>query len=101
MDCKDYIVSQGGGYLPFPAAVEFKYECDWAISMWEALLAGHRPPAHRVADLLKRQEKLKPYLPAEIAKDYPDVPNPWGRGDITSDMGCNAGKFDLEMKIKP
>jgi len=77
MDFADYVNSRGGTYLPFPRAVEFAYFLDWAQSMWAALLAGKRPPASRVADLLRRSEFTKAYLPQSIAIDYPEVSNPY------------------------
>ena len=77
MDFADYVQARGGTYLPFPAAVEFCYSCEWSVAMWEALIAGIRPPAQRVAELLRRNEHLKSYLPPEIAVDYPTVENPY------------------------
>ena len=77
MDFSDYVESQGGVYAPFPDAVEFIYSQESCASIWEALLAGLRPPEHRVAEMLRRQAPLKVYLPENIAVDYPNVPNPF------------------------
>ena len=79
-DFDDYLAERGGVYLPFPAAVRFIYELDWCRSVWEALLAGIRPPASRVADMLRFLSHQKAYLPPDLAADYPTVPNPWGQG---------------------
>ena len=76
MDFDDYVASRGGVYLPFPEAVRFVYGLDWCRSIWEALVAGIRPPAHRVRAVLEFQPSCQSYLPPWIAKDYPDVPNP-------------------------
>ena len=77
MDFSDYLKSQGGVYAPFPAAVEFVHSLEWCNSIWEALLAGMRPPEHRVAEMLRQQVHLKGYLPENIAVNYPNVPNPF------------------------
>lgn len=74
-DFEDYLESQGGVYLPFPKVVRLIRQWEWCASICSALLAGIRPPANRVADLLRFEENLKAYLPAEIAADYPTIPS--------------------------
>jgi len=76
-DFAEYVESRGGVYQPFSEAVRFVYSLEWTASIWEALLAGIRPPAHRVAEMLRLLDHQKPYLPLSIAADYPSVPNPY------------------------